>query len=79
MTGRSWRGSAFGGVRGRTQLPQFVDRFPEGALKLAGWLLEGRLRHAETVVDGLENTFDTFLQLFDGRSRGRLIVRIAEE
>ena len=26
VTGRSWRGTAFGGTRGRTQLPTFVDR-----------------------------------------------------
>ena len=34
VTGRSWRGSAFGGVRGRTQLPQFVDRYLSGRIKL---------------------------------------------
>jgi S-(hydroxymethyl)glutathione dehydrogenase/alcohol dehydrogenase len=34
VTGRSWRGSAFGGVRGRTQLPQFVDRYLAGRIKL---------------------------------------------
>ena len=34
VTGRSWRGSAFGGVRGRTQLPQFVDRYMSGRIKL---------------------------------------------
>ena len=25
VTGRTWRGSAFGGVKGRTELPQLVD------------------------------------------------------
>ena len=34
VTGRSWRGSAFGGTRGRTQLPQFVDRYMAGRIKL---------------------------------------------
>ena len=34
MTGRSWRGSAFGGTRGRTQLPGFVDRYMSGRIKL---------------------------------------------
>ncbi len=27
VTGRAWRGSAFGGTKGRTQLPQLVDRY----------------------------------------------------
>jgi S-(hydroxymethyl)glutathione dehydrogenase/alcohol dehydrogenase len=34
VTGRSWRGSAFGGTRGRTQLPTFVDRYMNGRIKL---------------------------------------------
>ena len=27
VTGRVWRGSAFGGVKGRSELPQFVDKY----------------------------------------------------
>ncbi len=34
VTGRSWRGSAFGGVKGRTQLPGYVDRYMNGRIKL---------------------------------------------
>jgi S-(hydroxymethyl)glutathione dehydrogenase / alcohol dehydrogenase len=34
VTGRSWRGSAFGGVRGRTELPRYVDRYMSGRIKL---------------------------------------------
>ena len=34
VTGRSWRGSAFGGTKGRTQLPGFVDRYMKGRIKL---------------------------------------------
>jgi len=34
VTGRSWRGTAFGGTRGRTQLPAFVDRYMAGRIKL---------------------------------------------
>jgi S-(hydroxymethyl)glutathione dehydrogenase / alcohol dehydrogenase len=34
VTGRSWRGSAFGGVRGRTELPGYVDRYMGGRIKL---------------------------------------------
>jgi S-(hydroxymethyl)glutathione dehydrogenase/alcohol dehydrogenase len=34
VTGRSWRGSAFGGTRGRTQLPRFVDQYLAGRIKL---------------------------------------------
>ena len=35
MSGRQWRGSVFGGVKGRSQLPSYVDRYLEGAIKIA--------------------------------------------
>src|SRR4029434_92632 len=34
VTGRVWRGSAFGGVKGRSQLPGYVDRDTGGELKI---------------------------------------------
>ena len=34
MTGRVWRGSAFGGVKGRSQLPGLVDDYLKGKLKV---------------------------------------------
>jgi S-(hydroxymethyl)glutathione dehydrogenase/alcohol dehydrogenase len=34
VTGRSWRGTAFGGTRGRTQLPQYVDWYMAGRIKV---------------------------------------------
>lgn len=34
VTGRVWRGSAFGGVKGRTELPGYVDRYMAGEINL---------------------------------------------
>jgi S-(hydroxymethyl)glutathione dehydrogenase/alcohol dehydrogenase len=34
VTGRVWRGSAFGGVRGRTELPELVDWYMEGKIQV---------------------------------------------
>jgi len=34
VTGRVWKGSAFGGVRGRTDLPGIVNKYLEGKLKV---------------------------------------------
>ena len=34
VTGRVWRGSAFGGVKGRTQLPDYVNRYMKGEIKI---------------------------------------------
>ncbi len=34
VTGRVWRGTAFGGVKGRSQLPRFVERYLSGEIKI---------------------------------------------
>ncbi|MFL5812549.1 MAG: S-(hydroxymethyl)glutathione dehydrogenase/class III alcohol dehydrogenase [Bdellovibrionia bacterium] len=34
VTGRSWKGTAFGGVRGRTELPGYVENFMQGKLEI---------------------------------------------
>lgn len=34
VTGRVWRGSAFGGVKGRSELPGYVERYLRGEIKV---------------------------------------------
>jgi len=34
VTGRVWRGSAFGGVKGRSELPGYVERYMGGEIKI---------------------------------------------
>jgi S-(hydroxymethyl)glutathione dehydrogenase/alcohol dehydrogenase len=34
VTGRTWKGTAFGGVKGRTELPGYVDRYLNGIIEL---------------------------------------------
>lgn len=34
VTGRVWRGTAFGGVKGRSQLPDYVERYLAGEIKI---------------------------------------------
>ncbi len=38
VTGRVWRGSAFGGVKGRSELPSYVDRYMKGEFKLDNFI-----------------------------------------
>ncbi len=40
VTGRVWRGSAFGGVKGRTQLPGYVDRYMQGEIRIDEMITE---------------------------------------
>ncbi|MFM7190914.1 MAG: S-(hydroxymethyl)glutathione dehydrogenase, partial [Microcystaceae cyanobacterium] len=34
VTGRVWKGSAFGGARGRTEVPKIVDWYMEGKINI---------------------------------------------
>ena len=34
VTGRVWKGTAFGGARGRTDVPQIVDWYMEGKIQI---------------------------------------------
>ena len=34
VTGRNWRGSAFGGARGRTDVPKIVDWYMDGRIDI---------------------------------------------
>ena len=43
VTGRVWRGSAFGGARGRTDVPRIVD-----------WYMDGKIRIDEMITHTLE-------------------------
>jgi S-(hydroxymethyl)glutathione dehydrogenase/alcohol dehydrogenase len=40
VTGRVWRGSAFGGVKGRSQLPGYVDRYLAGEIRIDEMITE---------------------------------------
>lgn len=52
VTGRSWRGTAFGGTKGRTQLPRFVDRYMTGKIKL------DEMVTAELPLERINEAFD---------------------
>ncbi len=38
VTGRVWRGTAFGGVKGRSELPGYVERYMDGEFALSDFI-----------------------------------------
>ena len=52
VTGRVWRGSAFGGARGRTDVPKLVDWYVQGRIQIDP-LITHRRR-----LDGINEAFD---------------------
>jgi NADPH:quinone reductase len=54
----------------------FSSKFPEAMNQLAVWLKDGKLTYSETVVNGFENIPQAFLDLFEGKNEGKMIVKI---
>jgi len=59
VTGRVWRGSAFGGVKGRSQLPGMVDQYMQGQIKVDEMI---------THTMGLEDINKAFDLMHEGES-----------
>lgn len=54
----------------------YLDRFAEGGVQMAQWMVEGRLRMDEDVQEGLENAYPAFMRLFSGANTGKLVLKI---
>jgi len=54
----------------------FSAKFPAAIKQLAAWLKEGKLTYAETIVSGFDNLPQAFIDLFDGKNAGKMIVKI---
>ena len=65
VTGRVWRGTAFGGVKGRSQLPGMVDQYMSGDIKLDEFV---------TYQMGLEDINKAFDYMHEGKSIRSVIV-----
>lgn len=54
----------------------FVEKFPEAMKELSTWLAKDKLTYTETIVEGFENIPAAFIDLFDGKNKGKMIVKI---
>jgi hypothetical protein len=54
----------------------YEDRFPEGIQQLGKWMQEGKLTHEETIVEGFEEIPQAFIDLFDGKNKGKMVVKV---
>ena len=57
----------------------YLDRYPEYQQKLAGWMLEGKLRYRLDIQQGLENGLETLKMLYSGANKGKLLLQIGQE
>jgi S-(hydroxymethyl)glutathione dehydrogenase/alcohol dehydrogenase len=65
VTGRVWRGTAFGGVKGRSQLPTYVERYLQGEIEI-----DPMVTHTMP-LDDINRAFDL---MHDGESIRSVII-----
>ncbi|MCY8988795.1 NADP-dependent oxidoreductase [Bacillus atrophaeus] len=56
----------------------YSERFPEGAKQLAEWLKDGKLHYEETITEGFDKIPDAFLGLFQGKNKGKQLIKVSE-
>jgi hypothetical protein len=56
----------------------YLPRMGEGIQALLGWVSRGEIRFQEDVQEGFENIPKTFLRLFQGRNRGKQLLKVAD-
>ena len=54
----------------------YAEKFPQGTKQLSQWLKEGKLTYTETIVEGFDAIPQAFINLFDGKNKGKMIVKI---
>ncbi|REG86207.1 NADP-dependent oxidoreductase [Winogradskyella sediminis] len=54
----------------------YAAKFPEAISQLATWLAEDKLTYSETIVKGFDNIPNAFIDLFEGKNKGKMIVEI---
>jgi NADPH-dependent curcumin reductase CurA len=54
----------------------YLDRFADAQIEMAGWVMEGRIQHREHVVDGLDHAAEALNLLFSGGNTGKVVVAV---
>jgi NADPH-dependent curcumin reductase CurA len=71
-------------LRKRIRMQGFIifddygPRFGEFFAQMSAWVKEGRIKHREDIVDGLEKAPEAFIGLLKGKNFGKLLVKVAD-
>ncbi len=57
----------------------YGDMMPDFMRDMGAWAKAGKLKWAETIVDGLENAPKAFIGLFKGDNTGKMLVRVGPD
>ncbi|MCL4139276.1 UNVERIFIED_CONTAM: hypothetical protein GTU68_048082 [Idotea baltica] len=57
----------------------YAKDYRKAGMEMGMWMMQGQLKTREDVYDGIENFYDTFLKLFNGDKKGKLILKVIED
>ena len=58
-------------------ISDFSEKFPDAIKQLSIWLKEDKITFSETIVDGFDHIPQAFIDLFDGKNEGKMIVKVS--
>jgi hypothetical protein len=56
----------------------FMDMREQFNADMAAWVGEGRIKHHETIYDGIENAAAAMIDLMAGANLGKMLVKLAD-
>jgi len=56
----------------------YAKDYQTAAMQMGMWMAEGKLKSKEAIYDGIENFYPTFLRLFSGDKKGKLVLKVLE-
>ncbi len=56
----------------------YAPRFGEFFKQMNAWVKDGKIKHREDIVDGLDKAPEAFIGLLEGKNFGKLIVKVAD-
>ncbi len=54
----------------------YAPRYKEGAMTMAGWMQEGKLRSKEHIEEGIDRFPEVLMKLFNGENFGKLVLKV---
>ena len=56
----------------------FIDRYGEAMRRLSKWVLSGKIKYRENIIEGIENAPGAFIGLFKGENTGKQLVHLSD-
>ncbi|KAA3639527.1 MAG: NADP-dependent oxidoreductase [Proteobacteria bacterium] len=54
----------------------YADKHPQGIKQLAEWLQQDKLHYTETIREGFDSIPQAFMDLFEGKNKGKMVVKV---